>query len=109
MKQAPGNILYKVIVPLTFTYRSKLTGKIIDQFDQQMDLPVMSWHMEEIEMIVKHTHVSHEQALYSLIKGHIDVKLENHRKEMQDDPELQGLEVTITIGKLTYNKQPIIQ
>ena len=56
-----------VIVPLTFTYHTAPTGEIIDTDLRTMDLPIMNSHLQEINTLVKQTHISHEQALENLI------------------------------------------
>jgi len=103
------NMQYRVTVPLTIIYTSKLSGKIVQTDERTLDLAIMDTHQEDVEKIVEQTHVSHEQALECLIRAHVEDKVENRRIAMQADPDLQDFDIAVTIGKLAYRKQPIIQ
>jgi hypothetical protein len=67
---------------------------------KQLDLPILSWHVKEIERLVTETNLSPEQALESLINSHIEEKRQEFQRE---EPEYH---LTITMsGKPTYSKE----
>jgi hypothetical protein len=96
----PPHIVYWVRIPLTFTYRSLPGLHIVETHRKDLDLPILSRHLQEIERHVRETHVSAEQALKSLINAHIEEKrAQFHKKE----PEYH---LTITIsGEPIYSKE----
>jgi hypothetical protein len=96
----PPHIVYWVKIPLTFTYRS-LTGlHLVETHSKDLDLPILSSHIKEIERLVRETHVSAEQALTSLVTAHIEEKKEQFH---QEEPEYH---LTIIIsGELTCSKE----
>jgi hypothetical protein len=72
---------------------------MIETHIKHMELPILTQHRKEIERLVKEEHLTPENALISLIKSHTDDQLAQfHREE-------PGLHVTITSGKLTYNRE----
>jgi hypothetical protein len=92
--------MYWVRVPLTFTYRSLPSLQIVETHRRDLDVPILRWHLKEIERLVSETHVSAEQALKFLITAHIEEKKEQFHKE---EPEYH---LTITIsGEPTYSKE----
>jgi hypothetical protein len=94
------HIMYWVRLPLTFTYRSLLSLQIVETHSRDLEVPILSWHLKEIERLVRETHVSAEQALESLINAHIEEKRAQFHKE---EPEYH---LTITIsGEPTYSKE----
>jgi hypothetical protein len=94
------HVIYWVSVPLRFTYRSLPDRQIIDTHIKQLDLPILSWHIQEIRFLVTETHVSAEQALQSLINVYIEEKREQFQKEY---PQYH---LTITMsGEPTYSKE----
>jgi hypothetical protein len=96
----PPHVVYWVRIPLTFTYRSLPGLQIVETHSRDLDVPILNWHLREIERLVTETHVSAEQALKSLITAHIEEKREQFH---QEEP---GYHLTITIsGDPTYSKE----
>jgi hypothetical protein len=96
----PPHIIYWVKIPLTFTYRSLPGLQLVETHNRELDIPILSWHLKEIERLVSETHVSPEQALKYLITAHIEEKKEQFHKE---EPEYY---LTIAIsGEPTYSKE----
>jgi hypothetical protein len=99
-RNPPPHVIYWVKLPLTFTYRSLPGLQIFETHSRDLDIPVLSWHIKEIERLVRETDVSAEQALKSLINANIEEKREEFHKE---EP---GYHLTITItGEPTYSKE----
>jgi hypothetical protein len=96
----PLQIVYWVRIPLKFTYHSLPGLHILETHSRDLEVPILSWHLKEIERLVRETDVSSEQALKSLITAHIEEKREQIHKE---EPEYH---LTITIsGEPTYSKE----
>jgi hypothetical protein len=91
----PPHVLYWVRIPLTFTYHSLPGLHIVETHSRDLDVPILSRHLREIERLVRETHVSAEQALKSLITAHIEEKRAQFHK---------GGACTIS-GGLTYSKE----
>ena len=73
---------------------------VVETHSRDLDVPILSQHLREIERLVRETHVSAEQALTSLITTHIEEKRAQFR---QEEPEYY---LTITIsGEPTYSKE----
>jgi hypothetical protein len=93
-------VLYWVRIPLTFTYRSLPSLQIVETHSRDLEVPILRRHLNEIERLVRETHVSGEQALKSLITAHIEEKRAQFHKE---EP---GYHLTLTIsGEPTYSKK----
>jgi hypothetical protein len=96
----PPHVVYWVRIPLTFTYHSLPGLHVVETHSRDLDVPILSQHLREIERLVRETHVSAEQALTSLITTHIEEKRAQFR---QEEPEYY---LTITIsGEPTYSKE----
>ena len=96
----PPHIVYWVRIPLTFTYRSLPALQIVETHSRDLDIPILSWHIKEIERLVRETHVSAEQALTSLITAHLE------EKKAQFHQEEPAYHLTITIsGEPAYSKE----
>jgi hypothetical protein len=96
----PPHVIYWVRIPLTFTYRSLPGLHIVETHSRDLDVPILSWHVREIERLVKETHVSTEQALTSLITAHIEEK----RKQFHQEEPAYHLTITIS-REPTYSKE----
>jgi hypothetical protein len=96
----PYHVVYWVRIPLTFTYRSLPGLHVVETHSRDLDVPILSWHLREIERLVSETHVSAEQALTSLITAHIEEK----RAQFHQEEPAYHLTVTIS-GELTYSKE----
>jgi hypothetical protein len=96
----PTHVVYWVRIPLIFTYRSLPGLHVVETHSRDLDVPILSWHLREIERLVSETHVSAERALTSLITAHIE---EKRAQFHQEEPEYH---LTITIsGEPTYSKE----
>ena len=96
----PPHVVYWVRIPLTFTYRSLPGLHIVETHSRDLDVPILSRHLKEIERLVRETHVSAEQAQMSLITVHTEEKRAQFHKE---EPEYH---LTITIsGEPIYSKE----
>jgi hypothetical protein len=96
----PSAVIYWVKIPLMFTYRSLPSLQIVETHKRDLDLPILSQHIKEIERLVRETHVSAEQALTSLITAHLE---EKRAQFHQEEPEYH---LTITIsGEPIYSKE----
>jgi hypothetical protein len=96
----PAHVVYWVRIPLIFTYRSLPGLHIVEAHSRDLDVPILSRHLREIERLVRETHVSAEQALMSLITAHIEEK----RAQFHQEEPAYHLTVTIS-GEPTYSKE----
>ncbi len=93
------HVLYWVTIPLTFTYRALPSLHIVETHRRDMDLPILSQHLKQIEQLVKEEQLSPEHALEALVQSHLEEKIKQFH---QEEP---GYHLTITIsGELTYSK-----
>jgi hypothetical protein len=104
MKKKQGktlqHVIYWVRIPLKFTYRSLPGLHMVETHSRDLEVPILSWHLKEIEQLVREKQVSPEQALKSLLNAHIEEKREQFHKE---EPEYH---LTIIIsGEPTYSKE----
>jgi hypothetical protein len=68
------HVIYWVRIPLKFTYRSLPGLYIVETHSRDLEVPILSWHLKEIERLIRETHASAEQALTSLIQAHLEEK-----------------------------------
>jgi hypothetical protein len=52
------HVLYWVRIPLTFTYRSLPSLQIVETHSRDLEIPILSQHLREIERLVRETYVS---------------------------------------------------
>jgi hypothetical protein len=77
----PPHVIYWVRIPLTFAYRSLPGLHIVETHSRDLEVPILSWHLKEIERLVRETHVSPEQVLKSLLNAHIEEKREQFTRK----------------------------
>ena len=96
----PPHVVYWVKILLTFTYHSLPGLQIVETHNRDLEVPILSQHLKEIERLVGETHVSPEQALKSLINKHIEEK----RAQFHQEEPKYHLTVTIS-GEPIYSKE----